>query len=153
MEKKQLPPDFKDFFEILNRLQVRYMVAGGWALALHGWPRATRDIDIWVAIDSRNADKIRKALSEFGAPGRISDEFFSAGKNVFWMGREPTRIELISGIDGVEFDSCYERKKSVIWDGVELAFLSYDDFVRNKKASGRLKDLADLESLGEDPHS
>lgn len=105
MEKKHLPPDFRDFFEILNRHQIRYMVAGGWALALHGWQRATRDIDIWVAVDPGNAERLRAALGEFGAPGRIGDEFFSEGKNIFWMGREPTRIELISGIDGVDFES------------------------------------------------
>lgn len=102
MEKKQLPPDFRDFFEILNRRGVRYMVAGGWALALHGWPRATRDIDIWVAIDPANG---------------------------------------------------YPRRTATLWDGVEISFLGYEDFVRNKRASGRLKDLADLESLGEDPHA
>lgn len=153
MEKKQLPPDFRDFFEILNRRGVRYMVAGGWALALHGWPRATRDIDIWVAIDPANADKVRAALSEFGAPGIPEPGFFTGGKNVFWMGREPTRIERISGIDGVDFEACCARRTATLWDGVEISFLGYEDFVRNKRASGRLKDLADLESLGEDPHA
>ena len=82
METKQLPPDFKDFFKILNRNKVRYLVSGSWALALHGWPRATRNIDIWVAIDSANADQLRKALAEFGAPGMIADDFFAEEKNI-----------------------------------------------------------------------
>ncbi len=151
MEKKQLPPDFRDFFEILNRNQVRYLVTGSWALAVHGWPRATRDVDIWVAVDRTNADRIRRALAEFGAPGPIADDFFAPDKNIFWMGREPNRIELVSNIDGVEFDDCFDKRKLVVWDGIELPFLGYEDYVKNKRASGRLKDLADLESLGEDP--
>jgi hypothetical protein len=147
---KLFPPDFKDFLLILNKLRVRYLVVGGWALGFHGWPRLTRDIDIWIAVDAENAEKVRQALREFHAPGPIPDDFFSdKEKNIYFMGIPPTRIEVISSIDGVKFEECFSNRQMVLHDGVEVPIIGLDDLKSNKAASGRLKDLADLEDLGE----
>jgi len=150
MEKQPLPDEYREFLETLNKHRVRYMVVEGWARAFHGSPRMTRDIDIWVAIDHKNARRVREAWTEFGGPGLPGESFFRKGKNVYWMGRDPIRIEIVSGIDGVEFLDCYRRRNSIEWDGVDISFLGYEDFVASKRASGRLRDLADLEDLGED---
>lgn len=152
MEKRPLPPDFKDFLQILNRLEVRYMVIGGWALGLHGWPRLTKDLDVWVAVDPENEGLVKRSLLEFGAPGPISDDFFTEkANNVYFMGRPPTKIEVISAIDGVAFEDCYPRASRIEHDGVEITVIGLEDFRTNKRTSGRHQDLADLEHLGENP--
>ena len=146
---RPLPPDFRDFLEILTELKVRYMVVGGWAVGLHGWPRLTRDIDIWVAVDAENANAIRQALQNFHAPGPIPDDFFdSAEKNIYYMGIPPTRIEVISAIDGVEFEDCFKKRKLVDHDGLSISIIGFEDLLVNKRASGRPIDLADLSDLG-----
>ena len=148
MELMPLSPDFKDFLELLNRLEVRYMVIGGWAVGLHGWPRATKDLDLWVAIDSANAEKIIQALNEFPGPGPIASDFFSDEvKNIYFMGVPPNRIDLISAIDGLEFEDCWPRAEVATYDGVEFPLISFGDLKEYKKASGRFRDLADLEDL------
>ncbi|MAS94979.1 MAG: hypothetical protein CMO55_17420 [Verrucomicrobiales bacterium] len=149
MELKPLPPDFKDFIEILNKVKVRYMVVGGWALGFHGWPRLTKDIDIWVAVDPENEKAVCEALVKFGAPGPTAADFFTeTEKNVYFMGLPPNRIEVISSIDGVTFDDCYERSVIVEHGGVELRVIGLEDFKTNKRESGRYQDLADLDQLG-----
>ena len=148
MAMRPLPPDFKDFLQILNRRQVRYMVVGGWALGLHGWPRLTRDIDFWVAVDSDNASRIRDALTEFHAPGPIPEDFFSGSeKNIYFMGLPPTRIDLISAIDGVRFEECFGRSEVVEYEDIPIRVIGKEDFIKNKRASGRAKDIADAEEL------
>ena len=150
MELKPFPPDFKDFIEILNQRKVKYMVIGGWALGLHGWPRLTKDLDVWISVDPENRSIVRMALHEFGAPGTLGDDFFSdSEKNVFFMGRSPNRIEVISSVDGVTFDQCYENSVIVEHGEIEVRVIGLADFKTNKRESGRLQDLADLENLGE----
>ena len=146
---RPFPPDFKDFLLILNKLKVRYLVVGGWAVGLHGWPRLTRDIDVWVAVDSENASKVQEALAQFHAPGPIPDDFFTAEeKNIYFMGLPPTRIEVISSIDGVKFEHCFENREMVLHDGVNVPVIGIADLRVNKAASGRPRDLADLNDIG-----
>lgn len=148
MEMLPLPPDFSEFIATLNRLKVRYMVVGAWALGLHGWPRATKDIDFWVAVDAENERLLKRALLEFGALSPFADDFFDDSvKNVYFMGRSPTRIEILSAVDGVDFDDCYGD--SVLFDlnGTGIRVVGFEARKCNKRASGRLRDLADLEDL------
>lgn len=147
---KQLPDDFKEFLSLLNETQVEYLVVGGWALGIHGYVRATGDIDIWISREEANLNHLLEALKAFGVPGEVSKDFFRELGNVFRMGSSPLRIEIITEATGVDFSDCYKKKIEVALENITVPFICYEDFVQNKRTSGRLKDLADLESLGEE---
>lgn len=134
---------------LLNSERAEYLVVGGYALALHGHPRATGDLDIWVAVRPENAARIVRALRSFGfsADEAQADLFLSPGL-VVRMGVPPLRIELLTGISGVQFDECFARRETVEQDGITVPFISLPDLRANKKAAGRAQDLADLETLG-----
>lgn len=143
-----LPKDFKEFLQLLNSKRIEYLVVGGYAVALHGYPRATGDIDIWIAISKDTAHKTVEALKEFGfdSPELKESLFLKKEKNIR-MGNPPLRIEILTSIDGVEFTACYEKKKTVTIDGIKINFISLKDLKKNKKASARYQDLADIENL------
>lgn len=143
-----LPKDFKELLRLLNSKKIEYMVVGGYAVALHGYPRATGDIDIWVAMSSVNASKIVTAIKEFGfnVPELRESIFLEKNKNIR-MGNPPIRIEFLTSIDGVSFSKCYKHKRMVVVDGIKVNFISSEDLKTNKKASGRYRDLDDLEHL------
>ena len=143
-----LPQDFKEFLRLLNSRKVEYLIVGGYAVALHGYPRATGDIDIWIAISKENAHKIVVTLKEFGfdVPELREELFLEKEKNIR-MGNPPLRIEILTSIDGVEFPECYRNKTTVTIDAIEIDFISLQDLKKNKKASGRYQDLADVENL------
>ena len=144
----QLPQDFKELFQLLNSRKIEYLVIGGYAVALYGYPRATGDIDIWVAISKNNARKTVEVLKEFGFDiPELNEELFLNENNNVRMGSPPLRIEIITSIDGVEFAECYKNKNVVTIDDIEIDFISLEDLKKNKKASGRYQDLADLENL------
>jgi hypothetical protein len=147
---KQLPDDFREFLSLLNEKQVEYLVVGGWALGVHGYVRATGDMDIWVGSNETNLDRLLTALFSFGVPKEVTKEFFMEEGNVFRMGTPPMRIEIITEATGVKFTECFSRRMEIVIDDLPILIISYDDFVINKRSSRRLKDLADLESLGED---
>lgn len=144
----QLPPDFKEFLKLLNKHKVEYLLVGGYAVGYHGYPRATADMDIWIAINPINAKKIVTSLNEFGfeAPELTTDLFLEENK-VIRMGVPPVRLEIITSISGVDFDSCYRQKNQGNIDGIEVNIIDLDNLRKNKKASGRYKDLNDLENL------
>jgi len=144
----RIPQDFKELLQLLNSKKIEYLVIGGYAVAFHGHPRATGDLDIWIAISKDNAVKMVEALKEFGfdAPSLKDEIFLEKDKNIR-MGEEPLRIEILTSIDGVEFHECYKNKKTVIIDDIEINFISLQDLKKNKKASGRLQDLADIENI------
>ncbi len=147
-----LNKDFKEFVELLNARGVEYMVVGGYALAAHGHPRATGDIDFWVGKSSDNIARLLAALGDFGfASLGLTEADFLKDDAVVQLGYPPARIDLMTSIDGVSFDACFARRKSVILGGMSLPFIGLEDFRANKKASGRLKDLADLEAIQDDP--
>ncbi len=143
-----LPKDFKEFLRLLNSKKVEYLVVGGYAVALYGYPRATGDMDIWIAISKDNAHKTVEALKEFGfsAPQLKEELFLEKEKNIR-MGNPPLRVEILTSIDGVKFTKCYRDKRTVIIDDIDINFISLEDLRKNKKASGRYQDLADLENL------
>lgn len=143
-----LDPNFKEFIELLNSNEVRYLVVGGYALAVHGHPRYTKDLDIWVEIDALNARRIVQVLRDFGfAELDLRESDFLTAGNVIQLGYPPSRIDLLTQATGVEFVHCFNSKLTVDMDGLSVNVLDLDHLKRNKRATGRLQDLADLEKL------
>ena len=144
----QLPPDFKEFFQLLNSHKVNYLVIGGYAVAYHGYPRATGDVDIWISSDQDNVKRVVDVLREFGFNDpSMSEEVFLKENQVIRMGVPPLRIELFTTISGVNFNDCYSHKVDENIDGVILSFINLENLKLNKKSSGRHIDLNDLENL------
>ena len=146
-----LPPDFKDFIRLLNAHNVDYLLIGGYAVALHGYVRYTQDMDIWVYTSPGNADKLVVALKDFGFPQ--ADELLDVlqkDNRVVGMGIPPMKIEIVTTIDGVSFEECFQNRLTIEVDGISVHYLSLPDLRRNKQSSGRFKDLDDLEHLPEE---
>jgi hypothetical protein len=140
-----LNPDFRDMLSCLKGEGVEFMVVGAYALAAHGHPRATGDIDIWVRNTSGNAQKIMRALAKFGAPlSNLSEKDFTSPDLIVQLGVEPCRIDLLTGIDGVEFDEAWGNKVSITLDDLEIYVLSKADLLKNKLAAGRDEDQGDI---------
>jgi hypothetical protein len=140
-----LNPDFKDMLSCLRDEKVDFIVVGAYALAAHGFPRATGDIDIWVRSDAENARKVMRALAKFGAPlSDISENDFAVPDSVLQLGVEPSRIDLLTSIDGVEFDEAWEEKINITIDELEIYVLSRGHLIRNKLAAARDKDQGDI---------
>lgn len=146
----EIEPDFKELLVLLNSHHVEYLLVGGYALAFHGAPRFTGDLEVFVKPESSSAARVMSALADFGfgAVG-LSAEDFEKPNQVVQLGIPPVRIDLITGLTGVSWDEAAAGGIAADLDGVPVRFISRDHFVRNKRASGRLKDLADLEALGE----
>ena len=144
----QLPSDFKEFLKLLNSHRVEYLLIGGYAVGYHGYPRATGDMDLWVAVRQNNAEKLVVALREFGlnAP-QLSADIFLQENQIIRMGVPPMRIELLTTISGVDFDSCYSERIVDVIDNVEVHIINLEHLKQNKQASGRYKDLDDLQYL------
>ncbi|MGI9036170.1 MAG: DUF6036 family nucleotidyltransferase [Pyrinomonadaceae bacterium] len=133
---------------MLNANGVRYLLIGGYAVGFHGYPRATNDIDIFIAKDLDNARRLVKSLSDFGfETSELSDEIFTQEKSIVRMGVEPMKIEIANFISGVEFDEAYADRVIAAIDDVEVSLISLHYLKINKRASGRYKDLNDLENL------
>ncbi|MGV0023433.1 DUF6036 family nucleotidyltransferase [Phormidesmis priestleyi] len=143
-----LNQDFREFIQLLNDNQVRYLVLGGYAVAIHGYPRYTKDIDIWIEMTPANAANIVQALQQFGFGSlEFTPEDFLTPDQVIQLGYPPNRIDLITTPDGVDFVTCFDAKLEVEIDGMMVNFIDLENLKINKKASGRLQDLADLENL------
>ncbi|MCK4506182.1 MAG: hypothetical protein KAW14_11230 [Candidatus Aegiribacteria sp.] len=148
MAEQVLPDDFKEFLRLLNESDVEYLLIGGYAVGYHGYPRATADMDIWIAISIDNALKLVGVFNRFGMkdPTVTTDLFQQRGK-IIRMGVPPMRIEILTEIDGVSFQECYNARLSVEIDGQKVNLISREHLRRNKRASARYKDLDDLENL------
>ena len=143
-----LPPDFKEFLSLLKDKNIQYLLIGGYAVGYHGYPRSTNDMDIWIAIDSKTAKQMVLALKEFGFDSpQLSEELFLKEKNIVRMGIAPIRIEILTTISGVSFEECFKQRIVDEIDGIEVSIISLRHLKINKKASGRHKDLDDLENL------
>lgn len=143
-----LNKDFREFIESLNSNKVKFLVLGGYALAFHGHPRYTKDLDIWLELSSENADRTMKALEDFGFGDLdVSKEDLLSVGMVVQLGYPPNRIDLINSPDGVTFAECFETRIAVDLDGTTIPVIDIDNLKKNKKASGRAQDLADLEKL------
>ena len=148
MATMKIPPDFREFLKLLNANNVEYLLIGGYAVGYYGYPRPTGDMDIWIKIEAENAKKTVKALSEFGfSSPTLSEELLLKEMQIVRMGIPPFRLEVSTHIDGVDFDECFADKKIVDLDGVPTNLISLKHLKINKKASGRYKDLNDLENL------
>ncbi len=139
--------DFREFVEWFNAHGVEYLLVGGYALAAHGHPRYTGDIDFWIRRDAANIARVLSALNDFGfgSVGLKAEDF--GPDAVIQLGMPPRRIDLLTSIDGVDFDTCHARRETVHVDGLSLPLIGLEDFKANKRATGRHKDLADLEAL------
>jgi predicted nucleotidyltransferase len=147
-----LNQDFKEFIQSLNDNQVRYLVIGGYAVALHGYPRYTKDIDIWIEMSLDNANRMIQALQEFGfASVDLQPQDFMVSDQVIQLGYPPNRIDLLTTPDGVDFATCYAARLEIEIAGVLVNFIDLENLRVNKRASGRLQDLADLENLEASP--
>ena len=142
-----LPSDFKEFLKLLNAKRVKYLVIGGYAVGYHGYPRATNDLDVFVAAEHKNAENLVTVLREFGfGTSDLSPDLFLQDK-IVRMGVAPIRIELTTHISGVSFDECFKERVVAVIDGIRVNLIGLAKLKRNKKASGRHKDLDDLEHL------
>ncbi len=145
-----LNEDYREMLQILLGNEVRFLVVGAYALGAHGYPRATGDFDIWVEPSSENAQKIFSSLAEFGAPlDDISESTFSEEGIIFQIGVAPRRIDIITNIDGVEFADAYQHKENIYIEGLNIPFLSKNDLIKNKRATGRIQDALDADHLEE----
>ena len=140
-----LNPDFKDMLSCLKDEQVDFIIVGAYALAAHGFPRATGDLDIWVRNDPENAERIMRAIGRFGAPAtNLSAQDFISSDLIVQFGVEPCRIDVLTGIDGVEFEEAWESRVSITVDNLDIPILSKQDLLKNKLATGRDKDQGDI---------
>lgn len=148
MATTPLPPDFTEFLKSLNSHRVEYLLIGGYAVGLHGYPRATADLDVWVAISPENADRIVEAIREFGfGTPDLEPSLFLAAEKVVRMGEPPLRIDILTSIEGVQFVDCFKRRQLITVGELELSLISLADLKTNKKATGRHQDLTDLDHL------
>ena len=144
----KMSADFVDFLRLLTAKGVDYLIIGGYAVGHYGYVRNTGDFDIWIRLTEENASLTAEALDDFGyAPKEQSLPYLLDPGKILRMGMPPFRLEISTSIDGVEFDACFPRKETVEHEGMIINFIGYEDLIANKKASGRLKDLADVEEL------
>ncbi len=140
--------DFKEFIASLNANKVRYLIVGGYAVAFHGHPRYTKDLDVWIERTPQNAARMLKALEQFGfgSLGLTKDDFLVPDR-IIQMGLPPNRIDVLTDLEGVAFKHCYPLRVQVKIDKVRVHFIDLTHLKKNKKAVGRKQDLADLEHL------
>jgi predicted nucleotidyltransferase len=139
--------DYKEMLQCLSGENVKFLLVGAYALAVHGFPRATKDIDFFVWATPENAANLMRALAKFGAPmDGVAESAFSSEGVIFQIGNSPRRID-ITAIDGIKFDQAYANRTIFTIEGVQIPVISLEDLIANKRASGRKQDLADLEKL------
>lgn len=140
--------DFKEFIELLIKNKVEYLIVGGYAVGIHGHPRYTGDLDIWLNPTSQNAVRILKSVNEFGFSSfKLSIEDFTKPGNVIQLGYPPLRIDLLTEIDGVSFEECFANRKEVIMEDAKVNFIGYNDLIKNKRETGRPRDMDDIDNL------
>jgi hypothetical protein len=143
-----LTKDFREFLKSFNSNHVEYLLIGGYAVGVYGYIRATNGLDIWVGIQPENAARIDRALREFGfAAAGLTPEFFLTRDTMVRMGVPPFRIEVLTSVSGLEFEACYAEKETVQIEDIMVPVISLPRLRQNKAASGRTKDLLDLENL------
>lgn len=143
-----LDQNFREFIELLNEHKVKYLVIGGYAVNAHGYPRYTKDIDLWIWLTEENIQQILQVINAFGfgSLGLVSDDFMEPD-NIIQLGYEPYRIDLLMDVDGADFEACFARRMEVEIDETKVNFIGLQDLIQAKKNAGRLQDLADAEKL------
>ena len=143
-----LSPDFKEFLKLMSDRQIEYLLIGGFAVGYHGYPRSTNGLDIWIGIDPATAQKMVSALKEFGFDTpQLSERLFLKKDTIARMGIPPVRIEILTSVSGITFEACFQNRIIDKIDGIEVNIIDLKHLKINKKASGRHKDLDDLENL------
>ena len=143
-----LPPDFKEFFGWLRLHEVEYLLVGGYAVGYHGYPRAPMDIEVWIAANPDNAQRVVAALEDFGFGSEVLvPKLFLEPDKIFRMGLPPMRIEILTSISGVEFEEAYMSRIEDDLDGIPVKLINLHFLKLNKEAAARAKDLADLNEL------
>ena len=143
-----LDPDFEDFIKLLNQYEVEYMIIGGYAMAFHGRPRYTGDLDIWINISEYNAKKMLKVLEEFGFSSlNFREEDFMKENLINQIGYPPLRIDILTSIDGINFKDAYPQKQVIIIEDFSANYIGLNELIQNKNASGRQQDLVDVKTL------
>jgi hypothetical protein len=141
-----LPPDFRDLLSAFADEGVEYLLVGGYAVAFHAEPRATKDMDLWIAGSSENVERVFRALARFGAPAHVLEALRTQGPDEFiFFGRPPIRIDLLRSIPGVEFDDAWPHRVATLWHDVPVLVIGRDDLIAAKRASGRPRDLEDAD--------
>jgi hypothetical protein len=147
----EVQKDFKEFLALLNAHKVDFMIVGGYALAYHGAPRYTGDIDVFIKPDSKNAQRILKVLEEFGFSSlKLSIDDFTKKDSVVQLGLPPVRIDIITSISGVSWELANASKEPGKYGEVPVFYIGRNQYIANKRAIGRAKDIADIEALGEE---
>jgi predicted nucleotidyltransferase len=142
--------DYKDILQNLLDKKVKFLLVGAYAMAAHGYPRATMDIDLWVMPSPENAALVLNALQDFGAPLEdISPDDFQKEGLIFQIGIAPRRIDILTSIDGLKFEDAFSNSQAIDIEGIPVHVLSVPDLIKNKHLTGRTKDLADAEALEE----
>lgn len=143
-----LSKDFREFISLLNEHDVRYLVVDGYAVAFHGYPRYTRDLDIWVEISPDNADNVLNALGEFGfgSLGLKATDFLESDQ-IIQLGYPPNRIDILTTLTNINFENCYNARVVVDIQGLRINFIDLENLKQNKRATGRPQDLADAQNL------
>lgn len=144
-----LAKDFEDFVKLLNRYEVAYMIVGGYALAFHGKPRHTGDLDIWINVSERNANKMIEVINQFGlsSMGFSKGDFLKPGY-ITQIGYPPLRIDILNSIDGINFNEAItDMQKMQIDNDLSINYIGLNDFIKNKQASGRSQDIADIKEI------
>lgn len=143
-----LNPDFKEFVKLLIKNQVEYLVVGGYAVSIHGYPRYTGDLDVWINPTPQNASLVVQTIDDFGFSSfELKDEDFTKQYGIIQLGYPPVRIDIINTIDGVGFTECYARKAVFDIDGLKINFINFEDLIKNKKTTARPRDIDDIENL------
>jgi hypothetical protein len=143
-----LNSDYRDILYALSERKAKFLLVGAYAMAVHGYPRSTMDIDLWIMPDPENASLVLKSLEDFGAPtSGLSPEDLQKDDLIFQIGVAPRRIDILTSIDALQFVDAFSRSKKIEIDTIPVHILSIPDLITNKRATGRLKDLADVEAL------
>lgn len=143
-----LNKDFREFIQLLNDHDVLYLVVGDYAVAFHGYPRYTKDIDLWILLDKSNAEKMLQVLKDFGFESlNLEVDDFLNPEQVIQLGYPPNRIDILTDLKGIDFGTCYSTKVQVTVEDTVINFINLENLKKNKKATGRYQDLADLENL------
>lgn len=145
---RNIEGDFLDFVQICNKHGVKYLVVGGFAVSVHGYPRYTKDLDICIQMTEENAKKLLIVIDEFGFGSlNLTEEDFMQPNLITQLGYEPLRIDILNDIDGVSFDEAWENRKMVNYENVEVPFIGYNELLKVKLKAGRPQDIADVEKL------
>jgi predicted nucleotidyltransferase len=148
MKKLKLETDFIDFLKLCNKYEVEYLVIGGYAVSIHGYPRSTKDLDLCIKISEANAKKMVYVINEFGFESlKLKEKDFSQRDFITQLGQEPVRIDILNDLNGVPFEFAWKNRKEINFEGCKINFIGYNELLKVKEKAGRPQDLADISKL------